>query len=388
MSSIESRTSPATGLESHRVRWRTPAGTNAARTFPTLADAERWRSVLDTIGSDAALKLLAPAPVTQTVTVADLVRHHIDHLTGKDEGTVRRYRTILRDHLEPRFGRIAAAELTRADVALWVKEARLLNGKEPAPKTLRNWHSLLSDALSSAVRDEQLVRNVAKGVSLPKREHLADDDMVFLTYSDAGALLAATPEQWRPLVLTLLLTGIRWGEATALTVSALSPATNSARIHTAWKQSGKTGGPKSRRSRRTVVVPPEVFAALAPLTAGKAPGDLVFTATRGGRVRSGNFWNNVWSKVVDEVAPVIGKRPRVHDLRHTFASWAIQKGHQLPVIQRQMGHESIQTTIDLYGHLARADFDPLLSLGSGLSLPSARPAEVEASPAPLAPPRS
>ena len=47
------------------------------------------------------------------------------------------------------------------------------------------------------------------------------------------------------------------------------------------------------------------------------------------------------------------KKPRVHDLRHTNASWLIQAGVPLTVIQRHLGHESIQTTSDRYGHLDR-----------------------------------
>ncbi|WP_267288707.1 tyrosine-type recombinase/integrase [Mycobacterium hackensackense] len=42
-------------------------------------------------------------------------------------------------------------------------------------------------------------------------------------------------------------------------------------------------------------------------------------------------------------------KPRVHDLRHTAASWWIQAGIPLPVIQRQRGHESIITTVNTYG---------------------------------------
>jgi integrase len=47
------------------------------------------------------------------------------------------------------------------------------------------------------------------------------------------------------------------------------------------------------------------------------------------------------------------KSPRVHDLRRTGASWMIQAGVPLPVIQQHLGHESIQTTIGVYGHLDR-----------------------------------
>ena len=57
-----------------------------------------------------------------------------------------------------------------------------------------------------------------------------------------------------------------------------------------------------------------------------------------------------------------GKRPRIHDLRHTFASWAIAAGHSLTAIQRTMGHETITTTSDTYGHLFRADRDAFAEL--------------------------
>lgn len=373
MSSIETRHNAATDTYSYRVAFR-HRGRQVKPTFATLEAAERWKSVLDTIGADAALLLLTePEAPKATQTVADLIDHHIDHLTGTDEGTLARYRNIQRDHLRPRFAQVPADRLTKDDVKKWVLEARLLNGQPPAPKTLRNWHSLLSDALTGAVERGTIPANVAKGVTLPRADADEGEDMVFLTRAEFDQLYTQTPERWRPLVLTLVLTGIRFGEATALTVGALDRATQSARVHTAWKQSGKKGAPKSRRSRRTVAMPATVFDALEPLVAGKRPDDLIFLSPRGLRVRSGNFYNGAWGPLVKRVEPLIGKRPRVHDLRHTFASWAIQANIPLPVIQRQLGHESITTTVDLYGHLARSDFDPLLSLGAGFSAPSTLP---------------
>jgi integrase len=75
-----------------------------------------------------------------------------------------------------------------------------------------------------------------------------------------------------------------------------------------------------------------------------------------------NFYSRVWQPTVEAVndektlAPLglhsIGKKPRVHDLRHSHASWLIAAGLPLPVIQRRLGHESITTTVDRYGHLA------------------------------------
>ena len=42
---------------------------------------------------------------------------------------------------------------------------------------------------------------------------------------------------------------------------------------------------------------------------------------------------------------------RIHDLRHTFASLLIQQGESLVYVKEQMGHASIQITVDIYGHL-------------------------------------
>lgn len=376
MSSIETRHNAATDTLSYRVCFR-HRGKQMKPTFATMAAAEKWKSVLDTIGPDAALILLeAPEPAAPAVpTVAELIDHHIEHITGADDGTLARYRRLSEQHLRPRFEKIPADKLTRDDVSRWVLEARLLNGEAPAPKTLHNWHSLLSDALSSAVEAGTLPANVAKGVRLPRLDAAGGEEMVFLTHSEADVLYAHVPDRWKPLVLTLLLTGMRFGEATALTPGALDRAHNEARIHTAWKQSGRQGAPKSRKSRRTAKVPDAVFDAISPLVEGKKPSDLIFLSPRGLRVRSGNFYNSVWGPLMDRVEPLIHKRPRVHDLRHTYASWAIQSGTPLPVIQRQLGHEHITTTIDTYGHLARADFEPLLHLGAALS---PQPAAIEA----------
>jgi integrase len=132
----------------------------------------------------------------------------------------------------------------------------------------------------------------------------------------------------------------------------------------------KDGVPKTKKSRRTIIAPPQVVEVIAPLLEGRARDDLVFTAVRGGRVRHSAFYRLVWRKAWREVALAgvdqddpkavaaaldkYGDLPRIHDLRHTFASWAIEMGIGLEAIQDQLGHESILTTRKIYGHLQPA----------------------------------
>uniref|UniRef100_UPI0035632836 tyrosine-type recombinase/integrase n=1 Tax=Actinotalea sp. TaxID=1872145 RepID=UPI0035632836 len=80
----------------------------------------------------------------------------------------------------------------------------------------------------------------------------------------------------------------------------------------------------------------------------------------------------------------IGKRPRVHDCRHSHASWLIAQGRPLPYIQRRLGHEKITTTVGTYGHLMpdaqQGDADAVALMMAGV-LPTIEPevlAQIEA----------
>jgi len=50
----------------------------------------------------------------------------------------------------------------------------------------------------------------------------------------------------------------------------------------------------------------------------------------------------------------LGKFPRIHDLRHSHASWLLEDGNGIDVVQRRLGHEKITTTVDTYGHISEA----------------------------------
>ena len=103
--------------------------------------------------------------------------------------------------------------MTYRHVAGWV---RAMTEKGLSPKTIANVHGLLSAAMTTAVRLGYRADNPCVGVELPKSV-ATRDEMTVLTRDEFGLLLSKVSAHYQPLVLTLVATGLRWGEATALT---------------------------------------------------------------------------------------------------------------------------------------------------------------------------
>ena len=114
------------------------------------------------------------------------------------------------------------------------------------------------------------------------------------------------------------------------------------------------GTPKSHHAC-TVPLPRFLATELAGHIANLKPDDLVFTTASGCVVRSANWRQGVFLPLRERVG--ISDRFRVHDLRHTAAALMIQAGYPPKMLQEILGHASITTTLDLYGHLYPGDMD-------------------------------
>ena len=351
------------GTVVYRVRYRTGGKNPVVETFYDAASAQRFADLVDRVGGAAAreMRSLDDLAAATTPTVAAACEHHLEALAASaTPGTISRYRQIVRDRIEPSLGLIPVDMLTRHAVTKWIAEMRrtpvargATAGRPPSTKTIRNAQALLSAALQRLVDEDVLTRNVAKGIPLPKDSEVRE--MRFLTPDEFACLHAHIPEDYQTFASVLYGLGLRFGEATALTVADvdINAAQPVVRVNKAWKMGDSApyiGAPKTRRARRTVTVPAPLVPELRAALAGKSAGDLVFQARRGGPIRSGAFHAHIWQPACD--AAGLSPRPRVHDLRHSHASALIAAGVPLPVVQRRMGHESIQTTVDVYGHLA------------------------------------
>ena len=384
VSSIETRENPVTGVVRYRVRFRYN-GANKAVPFTTHAGAQRWQSLLDAVGPAQALAALdAPRELANGRTVSEQVANHVAHLTGITDGTRKRYTGYLDRRIAGTpLGRTPLPMLTRDACATWINE---LAAAGLSAKTIRNHHSVLSDALRSAVREGLIPSNPAEGIRIESPDADDYDEMVVLTDSEVIQFVQATPEHWRPMVAFMFGTGVRWQEASALRVGDVDLERKEARITRAWKdtagQGHHLGKPKSKRSRRTIVFEHGTAAAIRGLLEGRPPEAFVFTNTLGGPVRYSNFSEQAWAPAAHVIAgdapvevkpargrtriewtPGPGKRVTPHDARHCYASLQIRRGKPLTHIQRQLGHESINTTANIYGHLATQDLHDTLGDG-------------------------
>lgn len=361
------------------LRWRVqfrehPGATPTSETFDTPEAAQRFVDVGAELGWAEARRLRYGAGDDGRMpTLRTWFESHLEALAGHaTPGTIYDYRREAERTWLPKLGRYPLDLISREMVVSWVAWQRqqetarsskarakaVAEGRTPppaervAPKTLSNAQRLLSSVLAAA-SDRYGLPNVARGVPLPSDAEPAE--MVFLTPAEYAAVYEALPERWRPFVALLASTGARWGEATALRRRDfdLDADVPSVRIARAWKRGDGSnpylGATKSRRGRRTVSLSLTSVAAIRAAVEAAEDDGLVFTGERGGRIAPQNFHPRVWRPAVERSG--ISKRPRVHDLRHSHASWLIAQGVPLNIIQQRLGHESIKTTVDRYGHV-------------------------------------
>jgi integrase len=274
-----------------------------------------------------------------------LAADHIRLLTGIEDGTRLNYSRLWARTWGPKIGRIPATHLTRDDIA----QATNVLASSYSAKSLKNQRGLLAGVCDRAVDLRYLPTNPTKRLRLPRAKETERTEMRILTLTEFEDVLSRVRAHYRPFLLFLAGMGCRYGEAVALQVQDVRLPDVHIRRALKWSPDNKrTVGPtKTRRSNRVVMAPPRVVASLAALIEDK-PGDaLVFTAPKGGPINHRTFWSDIWLPAVEHLAP----RPRIHDLRHSHAAWQLADGVPVHVVSRRLGHESIKTTVDVYGGL-------------------------------------
>ena len=389
------------GGVSARVVWRlggTRGGAYQSETFSAGTDAQNvaradgFKRMVDAAGQrwpDGWVKgegFVRPAgkdPLTAPPRFVDLGEEYVRQIVDLSPGQRKRYLGHLKVLGETRvrgsllFTKPVTA-ITEADLKEWLIDW------DRSLKTKANYHGLIHGVFAYAVKRGYLAANPAIGTA-PKQSRVKQSrpELRFLTEREleTAARLAGAHGD----VLTVAVgTGLRFGEISALWATDVDLDHRTIRINKAWKRNGEDNAtdtpgwlakqlrpkhtmrdhhlrnPKTPKSRRTITISPTVAAALGRRIEGKQPDDFVFTSRTGLPLHNGDFYTHVWRRLMKALAAEGFAPLRFHDLRHTHVAWLVAGGAPLPHIQARLGHESITTTIDTYGHLLPAG-DELIS---------------------------
>jgi integrase len=328
-------------------------GKQTSSSFNDHAEALRFQDVCNRLGPAEALKVWKATTPERGHTIKSYVTEHLDALSGVEKKTVAEYRRYLVRDIDPVLGHIPLSTLSRTDVSKWVNKLR---ADGASGKTISNKLGFLSGCLNLAVKAGDIPANPAAGVRLPRT---VARETTFLTRDEFQLLKASFTERWHPFLDFLVASGCRFSEATALTPADIDAVNHTVRIAKGWKRTPngyELGQPKTRRSVRTINLPASVLDNL------DFSHDWLFTNSEGGPIRLYSWRTNVWvpsltkartknSKNPDKV--LLEKRPRIHDLRHTCASWLLGAGVPLITVSAHLGHEDAATTARIYAHLDR-----------------------------------
>lgn len=231
-----------------------------------------------------------------------------------------------------------------------------------ASRSVRQCHVLLHAALKDAVNLGILSRSPADAVTQPRQPFT---EMATLSIDEVQELFNATRDDWlHPLWVVLATTGLRLGEALGLRWDDIDLERGTLTVRRAiQRQTGKglvVVDPKSATSRRTIELTDIAISALTRhrgawldrrnLLGRECVGsDTVFTSEVGTPLDPTNVTHR-FGRLVKASGL---RRVRIHDLRHTAATLALQQGVNPKVVQEMLGHSSIVLTLGTYSHVVQ-----------------------------------
>ncbi|MCQ4865161.1 tyrosine-type recombinase/integrase [Pseudoflavonifractor phocaeensis] len=270
------------------------------------------------------------------------------------------YRGYIDNHIRPNIGNTPLSKLTSLELQKLYKKLleggrveRTESAKQPkglSAKTVRNINQIISSAMELAKSHRLIPTNPTETCALPKMEHR---EMKTLTADQLNSFLREAKESGVYEMYYLeLATGLRRGELLGLKWDDIE-LTNGA-IHVR-RQIARINGEvveaplKTKNAYRTLSIGPDAISILKTLCIN-SKDDYVFPSPTGGPISPDSVLHMLHRVLERAGLPKV----RFHDLRHTFATLALQNGVDVKTVSGMLGHFSAGFTLDTYAHVTTA----------------------------------
>jgi len=259
--------------------------------------------------------------------------------------TYKQYKGHVENHLNPFFGTTKINRINFDAIERYIAYAHKEGMVAP---TLKKMLTTLGSILKYVTRKRYIEYNPIREIERPKDNR--QKEMDFLRPNEIRALIDNTPDQKYKTLFTLaVMTGARQGEILGLKWADIDWFNGQVHVRRTFNH-GKFFEPKSNKSKRSIDLGPTVIAELKKwkLACPYSELDLVFPNEKGKPI---NCQNMVRREFLPALRRAGLRGIRFHDLRHSYAALLIDQGEHPKYIQTQMGHSSINVTMDTYGHL-------------------------------------
>lgn len=360
------------GTKTWRIRYRL-GKLNTSETFDTRREAQTFAAHIYADGAEEAVKWLTArhSPVAQGGPTLDGILE--DFLAWKaprvrSTRTIEEYRSRYQS-IGPTLGGIPLRNLTDAHVQAWV-DGMVAGTISPrkigtggaqtfqplSAKSITDRHGLLHSMIAFAARPPRslITHDPCAHTDLPKRHRKPPRGLRPGEWRAMYAALQQLDPDAADLAFIIYATGARFAEACALStfdveddgrhVTLTIGAVIRREAHGVLVRVEDT---KSRAGFRRIRLDKSASDLVRRRVAGAKPGGLIFTTASGAMWRPSHFRSRAWLPAVElaNLATV----PTPHGIRHAHVAAALRSGATLEQVRVRLGHESIKTTMDIYG---------------------------------------
>lgn len=283
--------------------------------------------------------------MNSNMTFKSLVELYFDDISNRiKRTTLEGKKHLFETKLLPFFGKMKVSDITSAHVRKWQNEL-INNEKGYAPTYLKGIHNQLSAVMNYAVKYYGLPKNPCHLAGSIGKKH-AGEMQIWTVEQFNKALEYCGEEDIKVAFKIMFYAGLRVGEVLALTPADIlgSEAIDVNKSYANVKGEDYISSPKTPRSVRVIPIPHFLYVEIKALIErfyDIGESDRIFLHQRA-------HLGRVLHRCADKAGlPHI----RVHDLRHSHASLLLELGLNQLLISQRLGHENIETTMNIYAHL-------------------------------------